>query len=126
MEQKDILEVAAMYPIAFKQMDINLIDAHFTEKATKTGFIYDYENDKWLDVSTVQIPAIKEWAATFNKEGIMPDTETKMSILDAQDRTAVVKLEMEWLVDKKGCDYIILIKEDNQWKIETIIYQSLL
>lgn len=126
MKEKSILEVAVTYPTAFKQMDTNLIDAHFTKTATKTGFIFDYENDKWLDVSTVKIPEIKKWAATFNKEGIIPDTGAKMSILDAQDRTAVVKLEMEWLADKKGCDYILLIKEDNQWKIETIIYQSVL
>jgi hypothetical protein len=126
MTEKNILEIAATYPAAFKQMNPNLIDAHFTKTATKTGFIFNYENDKWLDVSTVKIPEIKEWAATFNKEGIMPDTQSKMSILDAQDRTAVVKLEMEWLAGKKGCDYILLIKEGNQWKIETIIYQSVL
>ncbi len=126
MMEKSILEVAATYPAAFRQMDTNLIDVYFTKTATKTGFIFDYENDKWLDISTVKIPEIKEWVAVFNKEGIMPDSLPEIKILDAQDRIAVVKLEMEWLTDKKGCDYILLIKEDSQWKIESIIYQSVL
>ncbi len=126
MEQKNILAVAEKYPQAFKLMDISLIDTYFTKNATKTGFIYDYEKEEWMDLSTVGIPEIKEWARTFNKEGIMPDTELKMDILDAQDRTAVVKLEMEWLSGKKGSDYILLVKNENHWKIETIIYQSIL
>ena len=126
MEEKNILAVAEKYPQAFKLMDVNLIDQYFTENATKTGFIFDYDNDKWLDLSTVGLKEIKEWAATFNKEGIMPDTEVKIDVLDSQDRTAVVRLEMDWLADKKGCDYILLVKDSGQWKIQTIIYQSIL
>ena len=126
MEQKDILSVAEKYPLAFKQMNTNLIDTYFTKNATKTGFIFDYEKGEWLDLATVGIPEMKTWAQSFNKDNIIPNTDFKMDILDAQDRTAVVKLEMEWLVGKKGVDYILLVKEENHWKITTIIYQSIL
>ncbi len=125
-EEKLIIETAKKYPDAFKLMDISLIDASFTTNATKTGFLFDYENGNWLDISTARIPEIKEWAANFNKEGIIPNTEVKINVLDMQDRTAVVKLEMDWLLDKKGCDYIFLVKEDKNWKIQTIVYQSII
>ncbi|UTW61141.1 nuclear transport factor 2 family protein [bacterium SCSIO 12741] len=126
MEKHEILNAAQSYPLAFQKMDTDLIDNQFTKDATKTGFIYDHENKKWLDVSTVGIAEIKEWVVTFNQDNIMPDTPRTMNILDAQDRTAVVKLEMEWSQGLKGCDYINLIKEDGQWKIQTIVYQSIL
>ncbi len=126
MEEQSILKTAQMYPLAFQKMDTSLIDSYFTKNATKTGFIYDYENSNWLDASTVNLAEIKTWASTFNKDGIMPETSPSITILDTQDLTAVVKLEMEWLKNLKGCDYINLIKEGNQWKIQTIIYQSIL
>jgi len=56
----------------------------------------------------------------------MPDTEANIEVLDAQDRIAVVKIDMFWAEGKKGCDYLYLVKENNTWVIDKILYQSII
>ncbi|NMH88096.1 nuclear transport factor 2 family protein [Flavivirga algicola] len=125
MEQNEIIQISKKYPLAFKNMDISLIDDFFSKNATKTGFMYDYESGDWTDVSTTEISEIKNWVADYNKNGIMPDSEAKVQILDLQEKIAVVKLEMDWAPNRKGCDYLFLIKEDT-WLIDKILWQSVL
>ncbi|WP_109434665.1 MULTISPECIES: nuclear transport factor 2 family protein [Aquimarina] len=126
MNQNEITKVSKMYPKAFKELDTNLIDKYFAKDATKTGFIYDYESKKWLDLSTVGIDEIKKWVLTYNKEKIMPKSEINLEILDVQEKIAVVKIDMYWAENKKGCDYVFLVKEDSSWYIDKILYQSVL
>lgn len=126
MNQNEIISVAKMYPKAFKERDANLIDKFFTKNATKTGFIYDYDSNKWLDISTVEINEIKQWVSSYNKNNIMPETEIDIEILDARDRIAVARIDMYWAENKKGCDYIFLVNENNSWFIDKILYQSIL
>ncbi len=125
MEQNEIIQISKKYPQAFKDMDLNLIDRFFTENASKTGFMYDYESSNWTDVSTTGISELKNWVAGYNKKGIMPNSEVKVQILDLQEKIAVVKLEMDWAPNRKGCDYLFLIKEDT-WLIDKILWQSIL
>lgn len=126
MNQNEIIRVSKMYPKAFKELDRNLIDQHFAKNATKTGFIYDYESNKWLDLSTIGVKEIKQWVSSYNKANIMPDSEIAIEILDSQERIAVVKIDMLWAEEKKGCDYLFLVKENNSWLIDKILYQSIL
>lgn len=126
MNQSEITEVSKMYPKAFKELNTDLIDRYFAKNATKTGFIYDYESSKWLDLSTVGIDEIKQWVSSYNKENIMPESEIDIEVLDFQDRIAVVKVDMYWAENSKGCDYLFLVKENNSWLIDKILYQSVL
>ncbi|AUP81396.1 nuclear transport factor 2 family protein [Flavivirga eckloniae] len=125
MEQNEIIETSKNYPLAFKSMDVSLIDVFFAKNATKTGFMYNYESGSWMDISTVEITEIKNWVTDYNKSDIMPDSEAKVEILDQQDRIAVVKVEMDWAPNRKGCDYLFLVKEDT-WLIDKILWQSIL
>ncbi len=126
MEQKEIIRIASKYPEAFKNMNVDLINQHFSKNATKTGFMYDYDNNQWLDVSTVGIEEIKQWAVSYNQNDIMPAIKTTPDVIDFQKKIAVVKIEMEWATDRMGCDYLFLIKDNETWKIEKIIWQSIL
>ena len=126
MNQNEITEVSKMYPRAFKELNTNLIDKHFAKNATKTGFIYDYESDTWLDISTIGIDEIKQWASSYNKDRIMPESDTNIEVLDIQEKIAVVKIDMYWAENKKGCDYLFLVKENSSWVIDKILYQSVL
>ncbi|GAA3582194.1 nuclear transport factor 2 family protein [Snuella lapsa] len=126
MNQNEIISAAKMYPKAFKELNIELIDKYFTINATKTGFMYDYDSNKWLDISTVEINEIKQWATTYNKNNIMPENEINVKILDTKDKIAVVRIDMYWAENKKGCDYLFLVKENNSWIIDKILYQSIL
>lgn len=125
MEQIEIIQISKKYPLAFKTMDLSLIDRFFTKNVTKTGFLYDYESNNWMETMTVGILDLKNWVADYNKHDIMPDSEIKIQILDLQEKIAVVKLEMNWAPNKKGCDYLFLIKEDT-WLINKILFQSIL
>lgn len=126
MNQNEIIEVSKMYPKAFKEVDESLIDIYFAKNATKTGFLYDYESRNWLGISTIGIEEIKQWVATYNKESIMPNSQIDIEVLDVQAKIAVVKMELEWAKDRKGCDYLFLTKENNTWLIDKILYQSIL
>lgn len=126
MNQKEIIKVSQMYPKAFKALDTTLVDTYFAKNATKTGFIYDYESNQWLDISTVGVEEIKQWVASYNKDSIMPETEVNIEVLDVQERIAVVKITLDWAEAKKGCDYLFLVKENNAWLIDKILYQSIL
>ncbi|MDC6363284.1 MULTISPECIES: nuclear transport factor 2 family protein [Flavobacteriaceae] len=126
MNQNEITEVSKMYPKAFKELNTDLIDTYFAKNATKTGFIYDHESKKWLDLSTVGIDEIKQWVSSYNTEGIMPESKIDIEILDVQERIAVVKIDMYWAKNSKGCDYLFLVKENGSWLIDKILYQSVL
>ncbi|WP_420573069.1 nuclear transport factor 2 family protein [Kordia sp.] len=126
MNQSEITKVSKMYPKAFKELNTNLIDKYFTKEAIKTGFMYDYESRKWLDLSTVGVDEIKQWVLSYNKEGIMPESEIDVEILDIQNKIAVVKIDMYWTKNRKGCDYLFLIKENDYWYIDKILWQSIL
>ncbi len=125
MEHNQVIEASKQYPLAFKNLAPSLIDKFFTKNASKTGFMYDYESDKWMDISTVEIPEIKDWVKTYNANNIMPDSEPKIQVLDIQDKIAVVKVELDWALNRKGCDYIFLVKEKT-WLIDKILWQSIL
>ncbi|GAA3605955.1 nuclear transport factor 2 family protein [Flavivirga amylovorans] len=125
MEKNEIIQISKKHPQAFKNMDLDLVDQFFTKNATKTGFMYDYESSKWTDVTTVGLSDFKNWVADYNKNDIMPNSEIKVQVLDLQEKIAIVKLEMDWAPNKKGCDYLFLIKED-RWLIDKILWQSIL
>ena len=125
MEQNRVIHVVKSYPKAFKFMDATLIDENFTKNASKTGALYDYETQEWGEVTTANIEEIKNWVASHNKGNIMPDMDIDIQIIDIQDKIALVKIELEWVKNIKGSDYILLVKKGNAWLIDKIYYQSI-
>lgn len=59
-------------------------------------------------------------AASFNTDGHVPeDAPKEVVIFDVLDKTASAKLTAFW-----GIDYFHLVKEDGQWKILQVLWQS--
>ena len=56
----------------------------------------------------------------------MPESEIEVKILDVQDKIAVVKIDLYWTENRKGCDYLFLVKENDSWLIDKTLWQSLL
>ncbi len=48
------------------------------------------------------------------------DAVKKIEILDAQDKIANVKLTLYW-----GIDYLLLVKQNDKWMINKVVWQSL-
>lgn len=124
-ESELVVQVAKNYVRAFKEVKPELIATHFIPQFTKMGYFYDYENNKWMDLSIHSFQQLAEWAATYNVGGIMPDSEATTTLLHMQDKTAVVKVEAEWAPGKRGNDYVLLCKQEDRWVIASIFWQSI-
>ncbi len=48
-----------------------------------------------------------------------PDAPKDVQVLDAQDQTAAVKITAWW-----GTDYLLLARENEQWKIKQVLWQG--
>lgn len=121
---ENVIEIAKQYVKAFKEVKPELVEKHFLPNATKTGYFYDYEKSEWTDISTHSFGQISEWTKSYNTNGIMPDSGIQATLLDIQDKIAVVKIVAEWVADKWGCDYVFLVKENEEWRISSILWQS--
>ncbi len=53
MEQSDIIQISKKYAQVFKSKDLSLMDRFFTKNVTKTGLLFDYESNNWVEAITV-------------------------------------------------------------------------
>ena len=88
--------------------------------------MYDYEREAYSPLSCNTLPEISAWATNYNTSDLMPDINIQMELLDQQDTIAVVKLVAAWAEERWGVDYVLLVKNDNQWIIADIVWQSLI
>jgi|GEM_PF-1900872 len=123
-DDAEVLSVAEQYPKAFRTMDAELARGAFLPTASKLGFFYDYDSEAWMPSVSTEYSEIEAWVLEHNKDGVMPDTPPKATLLDRQDKIAVVKLELEWTPGKWGCDYVLLVKESGRWRISHSLWQS--
>lgn len=123
---EDVIEVAKQYVNAFKEVNPGLVRKYFSPKATKTGCFYDFEKNEWGDILSHSYQEIIEWTRSYNSSGVMPDTEIQATLLDMQDKIAVVKIIAQWAPDVWGYDYITLVKEKQGWIISAILWQSMI
>ncbi|WP_299568333.1 nuclear transport factor 2 family protein [uncultured Pedobacter sp.] len=126
MKNLNVIEVAKQYVLAFKNVNSGLIREHFMPNAFKTGYFYDFETRNWTGLKYHSFEQMEAWTAEYNLNGIMPDTEIHATLLDVQDKMAIVKLKAEWAPGIWGHDYVILLLEDGKWLISTVHWQSLI
>ena len=64
---------------------------------------------------------LHELAGRWNKDGSRANDSSprEITVFDVLDKTASAKLVAEW-----GVDYFHLVKEDGQWKIRQVLWQS--
>lgn len=125
-ERQLVIDIARNYVLAFKNTDPSLVEQHFHPDFHKTGFFFLYDQNKWDQLLTHGYDEVKAWTSSYNKEGIMPDTEPIVSILDINHKIAVVKIIAEWAPNVKGLDYVVLVKQDNEWIIRSVSWQTML
>lgn len=126
MDKSNAIEVAKQYVMAFKKVNPELISQHFLPTAFKTGYFYDFENKDWTELNHHSFDQMREWTKTYNLENIMPDSEISATLLDKQDKMAMVKINAEWAPNVWGCDYVALLWEKQQWLIAAVYWQSLI
>jgi hypothetical protein len=125
-ETQQIIDTAKNYVLAFKNTAPSLVSKHFTKDFIKTGFFFLHEQNKWDEIRTHGFDEVKKWTSTYNKDQVMPDTEINVSLLEISDKLAVVKIIAEWAPGVKGLDFVILVKQENDWKIRSVSWQTII
>ncbi|MEJ2444020.1 MAG: nuclear transport factor 2 family protein [Exilibacterium sp.] len=125
-EKQQILDASMKYYEAFKHVEPELITKYFAPGFRKTGFMYDYDREAYMDLSSHSLEEVIEWASQYNTSNHMPGGDVRMEVLDIQDKTAVVKLVAAWAEERWGVDYLALAKIDERWMITGILWQSLI
>ena len=86
----------------------------------KFGFWRPEKETEFKPGSAMTFEQLKTLAANYNKDGRIPkDAPKEIEIYDVMDKMAAAKLTAAW-----GMDYFHLIKENGQWKILQIVWQS--
>lgn len=102
------------------EMKPELIERSVHPEMKKFGFWRAPNEDQFRDGSPMTFKQLKSIAATYNRNGHVPkDAPKEVQIFDVMDRIASAKLTAHW-----GTDYFQLIKEDGNWKIFQIVWQS--
>lgn len=97
------------------------IDNSIDVTLRKYGYGWNRRDNTYWSGSEMNFKQLRRLAANWNKEGrVNPQTAPReITILDQLDKTASAKLVADW-----GVDYFHLGKEDGQWKIINVLWQS--
>jgi hypothetical protein len=125
VEQEVILKAAENYFKAFKEVKPELLKQHFLPEFKKSGFLFDYEKNQWMDLDTRDLSEVKAWASQYNLNNTMPPSNPQLVLLTALEKIAVVKLEAEWAPGRWGVDFITLVKPNDVWFVIGIFWQSM-
>jgi hypothetical protein len=123
--EADLIEAARGYYEAFFKVSPDLVRQYFLPCAIKVGAMYDYEHKQFQSsLMEHNFQQIVVFASQYNASGHMPATEPGITVLDVQDRTAIVKVSAEWATDRWGTDYVALARVGERWMIASVVWQS--
>ena len=87
----------------------------------KFGYSRAKDSTDYREGTGMSFERLKQVAATYNKSGWVPaDAPKEVVVLDVMNKTAAAKLTAQW-----GIDYFRLVKENGQWRILQVVWQSL-
>ena len=108
------------YLEGFYEAKPELIERGVHEKLVKYGF-YRRAGETDYRGTAMNFEQALQLASTFNADGkqVPADAPREIVVLDLLDRTASAKLTATW-----GIDYFHLGKEEGNWKILQVLWQS--
>jgi hypothetical protein len=119
-DREAVRQAALDYVEGVYNVDPSRIERSVHPKLVKLGFSRPPDEDAYHPGSTTTFERLVEIAKNYNKEGkLSKDAPKEITILDALDQTASVKLVAEW-----GVDYMHLAKFDGKWMIVHVLFQS--
>ncbi len=109
------------YIDAFYKADTTLAYRSIHPTLQKRGFYYDEKAGSYSTQQEMPFPALIKLASTWNKDGKRANASSPRAaaVLDAADKTASAKVMAQW-----GIDYLHLVKENGQWYIVNVLWQS--
>jgi len=121
VDDKTAVERAVLdYVEGIYEVKPELIERGVHKDLKKFGFWRPAEETEFKPGTAMTYEQLKDLAAKYNKEGrIAADAPKKVEVLDVMDKIASAKLTAAW-----GTDMFHLVKEDGQWKILQVVWQS--
>jgi hypothetical protein len=109
------------YIDAFYKADTTLAYRSIHPTLQKRGFYYDEKAGGYSKQQEMPFPALVKLASTWNKDGKRSNASSPRAaaVLDVADKTASAKVTAQW-----GIDYLHLVKENGQWYIINVLWQS--
>jgi hypothetical protein len=119
-DQAAVRRAALDYVEAIYEGKPELIDKSVSAELSKRGVYYSAEDRKWVETK-MPFERLKAIAVSFNKAKKDSSKWTKeITVFEVMNHTASVKVVADW-----GMDYLQLVKQQGQWKIVNIVWQSL-
>lgn len=108
------------YLEAFYDAKPELIERGVHPRLVKYGYGRNPDTGEWRGTG-MDFEQAKVLAARFNADGSrVPESAPRaIEVFDVLDRTAAAKLTATW-----GIDYFHLVKEEGEWKILQVLWQS--
>lgn len=115
-----VRQAALRYVEAIYDAKPELIDLAVAPDLAKRGVYFNAKEQRWTE-SKMPFERLKAIAVSFNKA--KKDSSAwprEITVFEVMSHTANVKVVADW-----GMDYLQLVKQEGQWKIVHIIWQSL-
>ena len=119
-DKEGVMEACEGYFRAFYQGDLQAVDTYFSRTLYKVGY-WKGEDGNYSDPKLMSYDDVVSFAKRVLSEQdfAQKDATKEIEILDVAEKIATVKVKGTW-----GFDYINLRKDENNWKIEQVIWQG--
>lgn len=118
-EVKAVQRACLDYVEGVYEIKPELIERGVHPELKKYGYWRGGDNNEYRGTA-MTFEQLRELAKNYNKDGRIPaDAPKKVTVFDVLDKTASAKLVAHW-----GIDYFHLVKEEGNWKILQVVWQS--
>ncbi|MGA0559678.1 nuclear transport factor 2 family protein [Larkinella sp. VNQ87] len=109
------------YIDTFYKADTTLAYASIHPTLQKRGFFFDEKTGRYSKQLEMPFPALIRLAKTWNKDGKRANAGSPrtVEVFEVADKTAMAKVTAVW-----GIDYLHLIRENGNWMIVNVLWQS--
>lgn len=118
---KAVKQACMNYINTFYNADTTLAYKSIHKSLRKTGFYFAEQYQKYSKQLEMPFDALidlaKKW--NVNEESADENSPKKVEVFEVADKTAIAKVTAVW-----GIDYISLFKEDDEWMIVNVLWQS--
>ena len=119
-DEQAVHQTVLNYVDALYRGNAELLRASVHKDIRKTGFLVAEGGAEYQRQRTDRGDLEKYAKAVGAGGAFSADADKEIAILDVQKHTAIAKLTAIW-----GTEYLILVKEEGQWVIMTVVWEGL-
>ena len=118
--RRSVLNVAQDYIEAMYNADVGRMEEILHTDIVKKGFYWKNKDQQFSEMTSITKAQLIQITKDWNKSDWLPaDAPKDVSILDIQEKIAIVKVTAYW-----GIDYLHISKIDDDWFIIQILSQN--